>query len=239
MPGRVPIVCPRCRSEGWAPIEQLTRLRCKRCNARFYIDQGGRLMLGTPPADQPSAPRVRVATRLAHADLMKPLARIPRPAWMAAGAIVLVLGLYLGLQALYGGGPPIPETLEQRARYVATALLEGDRSAVGSIAVDGTGRDASKWFDAIRPASWRVRPPEGADLEVDVLYSNQKSGDACTVVTVTFPSPSDDGAKGPTGDPDGGAKVKPARSLELLLYWKLDGRGAWLLDGSRNLEEST
>ncbi len=61
----IPMTCPSCGRRGNAPADRIkTRMHCKKCDAVFYMDENGKIILGDPEAAA-RAERARLAREAA------------------------------------------------------------------------------------------------------------------------------------------------------------------------------
>ncbi|MBX6314176.1 MAG: hypothetical protein IRY99_14860 [Isosphaeraceae bacterium] len=210
----MPMVCPSCGRKGRVPKDKFrTRLHCKKCNAVFYLEPGGRAVLGEPP-DPRAEQRAKEAARPEEFDLIGWVAgkvmRAPRPVRIVGGtalAVVLLAAVVQWLGLLRPGG----DQLERLSEAAARAFLAGDKERIKAIAVPDTVDAAVDWIDKARPALMKNGATASGDAFVTATVLSREKGRAQVQATVMQP---------------------PASPFALELFWVTDDNGQWRLDGA-------
>ncbi len=138
----IPIECPRCGKTGNVPPDRLdARLTCKRCQAAFYMDSGGRMVLGEPGGSGSKKAAKSYSAPAVDFDLTQTWNDVPKPAKIGVPAVVMLLAGWMMV--------PASSSLayQDQAEVVGRALLNGDRSGVVASATSNTSEAAGKWYD--------------------------------------------------------------------------------------------
>jgi hypothetical protein len=225
----IPMACPNCGRRGNVPVDRLnSRLHCKKCDAIFYLDSSGRVVLGEPGA-KTKAPRLKKIEVDTGAlgdvlDSVKALSR--RGKALAAVGLVAFAG-YLALSHAHAGGsvlPPgvAPDSLQGRSILAAEAFVSQDTATLRRMTASGTEKDLEAWYQAVRPfiGDYKSQEP-GYDVSVAVLaMGNQAKTEGATSTAETdliFPAKPGETT---TEDP-----------YKLRLAWKCEA-DEWRLDGT-------
>lgn len=239
----IPMSCPKCGKRGSVPPDRLaTRMSCRKCQAVFHMDRTGHIMLGEPEdenstrkAKKPKRPKgQREAVDLGFGDMLK---NVPKPVKAGLGAGVLVLVPFLlGLKYFW---IPIPETLEGRAEYVASAFADDSAGRAEKIAVSGTADEVDAWFAKSRPLFKFQGPQSGPTHQVIAqVVDSSIEGDSATVVlklVAPQPEPADEARADKPMDQIG---YDENGLFDLPLYFAKQG-STWLLDGSKCLQQAS
>jgi endogenous inhibitor of DNA gyrase (YacG/DUF329 family) len=263
----VPVSCPKCGKEGFIRIERLNRgFVCKECKTRFFVDIGGtRVVDGAMPTSKerkkkkedaeaneqrsildnlPRARRTPGQRAAEYAERWHDLPRLTR-LLCAAVPLLLVLAMAAGVASFQVGGPRL-QGLQARARYLGESFGRDDIDGVQKFAASGTARDARRWHDKLRPASWGERLDKMIFIKVAVSPVFENANEACLIISVTQPKSAASAAPAPAkpaGKPQPKASTpKPSEAasrggLELMTYW-VQKDNEWLFDGTRTLKES-
>jgi hypothetical protein len=218
----IPMSCPSCGRRGTVPPDRLnTRMHCKKCDAVFYMDSGGRITLGEPPATKKGRKGSEPEDPF---DVFGKLGKLPKGIWYTLG--VLIVG-YIGYNlvgwiwsGLAGGG--LPDNVETLSKYVGEAFADGRIKDLRGVAVPGTEDNVEKWFKDNRKyfGDFGKQGP-GNDVVVNVDIETQAQ-DSANVKAMLLPPQEND------------EKGNPQPSLTLKLPWiKADGH--WRLDGTQAL----
>ena len=220
----VPIQCPQCGYHGKVRIDRLDRgFSCKECEARFYIDHTGQVMLGDPPPkEEPiyGAPQTRRAEAPSGIAKWIPQAaqrfqQAPRAAKIAtAAAPILLLLAVAGLWAATRG-EPLPESLLDRAMLAGESVARKDSGRLAALAT--SSGDARQWLNKARPDSWKPVNAPNAFVDVRPRVISQAETEAMVSLTIARPTPGDS-----------------PEAVKLITYWT--NSGEWLLDAERTLE---
>jgi hypothetical protein len=150
----LPIECPNCGFQGKVKISRLDQtFHCKQCNQVFHITRDGTMAgerpVDTAPIDHAAAPIEEKPSWLERTYVMLP----PWAKWVALGVLVLLMAY--GVTKLLEPAEPLPRDLEARAALAAKSFAVGDWSTLKRMAMAGSGRHLSQWYDANRPEEWR------------------------------------------------------------------------------------
>ncbi len=227
------LLCPRCDHEAQVWISDLGQtLRCKKCKSPFHVNSGGKCIRGLRPDQDEPDPYALV--REQTPPQFDTWSRMPMPVrWAVLVACVVVIGVLLAM-AIRPNPNVLPESLLDRTKFVANAVLNNDKEALLSISDPGTSLSATRWLELKRPASWAVWDhAERAEISASVLFQSNANNAASTVATLTFPSIT-------TEKPQAIKRGRPAGPrVELVMFWNRDSSGLWRIDGARTVKEST
>jgi hypothetical protein len=160
----------------------------------------------TPPAGDGASARL---------DLRAFAARF-RVWLIAAGGVLVILTVW----RLFAGGDDLPRTLGERTRLVGDGWRRHDPALLDKLSAGTWGaRPAGEWLAKTR-GKLGVREIDGS-VETIVRFEDFKGDKACSIAIVH--------AHLPPSDATGDATKREAG--QLLLFWKLDSRGCWRLDG--------
>jgi hypothetical protein len=213
----------------------MTRMHCKKCDAVFFMDSGGRLTLGEPPVEKPKAKKGGTTSRSAKDDdPLAPLKHIPKWFYWAIGAAVLGFVVWTGWGTFNSIFTGLPNGLESRATFFANAFLEKDWKKMKKLAADKEGQDELlKWVLEVRQYypdqdmnAWGTPVIEYSDTLPRTMDSDEPLGAVTPSEPVTaaqtmvrlIPPPGPDGNI--TGDP-----------FTIVVDWKKE-RGDWWIDGT-------
>lgn len=240
----IPMSCPNCGRRGNVPPDRLnSRLHCKKCDAVFHMDSTGKIVLGDPAekakkAAAAKASKTSQATKAAAARRKSgkgkgkggsesPLAAIPGPV-KAALVVLPVLGLvvWLGLKVVSGmGGPPVPDSVEDRSKYVALAFVDKDLERLDKVAAPGTEPQVAEWVEKHRDEfgfAGPQQPGKTVTAFVDGTEVDPNAGTGRTQVRLLSPELLPDGS---------------TERYRLDLYWVTNEKKTrWVLDGKKTLE---
>lgn len=214
----LPVTCPRCRAEGKVKIGRLDKtFICKQCKRHFHVDPDG-VVSGDrlAPVDEEKAIEEALRPRR-KGKLQKLWESIPRPAKTGIAGAILLLSVIVW--QIYASGfmasEPLPEGLQERARYVAECLANADKQRVKKISADGTSGDASTWAVTKRPNDWpsAFTPAQAPSFGTKVAFESYEKKSAGVAVTI---SPKDG-----------------FTSTTLMLYFSLGSDQQWYFDGKR------
>ncbi len=209
--------CPSCGVEGRAPLSRLNRsMQCPQCKAVFRVDSTGK------PTLEKAAPtslvdRLSVPSSLPDIE-MGPLPLPGRRLLLALMAVGGIGGLIALIVYLFSGPPPIPDSLTDRAVYVAEAFLDKDYRRILPLILPGTEEDADVWFKLARPEGWTLRidragQPDATPVDVDPPAKQFN----CNKIMLKFTM-----KRGQTED----------HRLFMPLYFRETPDGQWLLHGT-------
>lgn len=168
----IPMSCPSCGRRGTIPPDRLnTRMHCKKCDAVFYMDGGGKMVLGEPPSarakDTAAAGKKGAKPKSKKDQNLDPIGELLRSPVLKkigiglAGAVALLLLGSSLMRALRPTVKGLVEFNEDAARAVVTKDVE----ALKRLAAPGTEADVAAWYDKITPLVGDVL---GSDTVEDV-----------------------------------------------------------------------
>jgi hypothetical protein len=243
---QIPMECPRCKRWGSVPSNKInTPLTCKKCGAGFYLNPQGLAILGLPPGSRPDPAEAKkkkpefgdVDFKVDVGALWRDLDPAQRQRFLGlAAAIVLIVGagyLYASM--------PTTDYLTESALDVARAVADDNESRISSLAAEGTSEDATLWIKSVR-ARYGIRgSSDDFKMSASLMAGGGTSDKAQVLATLATNTP------GVLGPPKSEAKSKGATSsadavqvdtdmVPLNLYFLMDRRGHWRLDGSDTLK---
>ena len=177
----IPITCPCCGRTGKVPPDRFNaQLSCKRCHAHFYLNERGRLVLGTPPVARTAAASREVAPPV-EIDLAETWRGIPRPAKLGVPCVVAALVGWTWFPN-WSASPPYNE----RAATVGRALLGADRARAIALATPETAEAAGRWYDLARaPIAAKGPGRVAADsVSASLLQGDPADGGELSVMVV-------------------------------------------------------
>lgn len=226
----IPIECPQCGRRGNIPPDRLMqRMHCKKCDAAFHMDRGGRLVLGEPPreggkkdrnAGKPAASKKKkkrtdeVNPGLV-AIFVEALGGIPKQVW---GVLGLCIVAFFGWKLLAPIIAPPPQSLLARTRTAAEAFARKDFAQLEGIAVPGTSDPLKQWMDQAHAHGDNLVTAE-TTISVD---RGPDAGPKSPTTIVEFLLPAQ-------GDAASG------RAVTVPMVWTID-RNNFYLDGKATLE---
>lgn len=227
--------CPACHAAGRVPSEKVgTRLVCRKCLRVFYLTASHQAVLGEPPPPK-NAPKQRAAKEELDIDLGLDALRgkinkfkLPDPRILAVlAAVVLVGGAVFWLFSR--------QSLDTRAKIVADAIKSSDLKQIVDIAVPGTENDLILWYADVYKQYLNLKLVLGQDAGVTIHTTGDSRG-GTSMVVIQFARP---GALPDTG-PVVAESLQPIPSLshvkhtlDVPLFFVVDGYGNWTLDGKR------
>lgn len=234
----VEVACPKCGRGGAVPNEKVnTRLVCKKCYSIFYVNTGGRTMLGEPPheASKPEPQRTSSGPRRPDFEgmgsLKESMSSLPTK---KLGTVLLILLLVWGLWALFNQPP---ESLTDRSKITAEKFANDDLAYLKEIASADTVDDVVRWFDLVHPRYVKSREQwksKGTTVQVMVIGEDrkQRTGEAKAYV---YP----DTGPAHSARIANAAATTPIQPVDFILMWTLDGRGRWRLNGQQTLQAAS
>lgn len=204
----IPMSCPACGRRGSVPPDRLnTRMHCKKCEAVFYMDPSGKIVLGDPdapkrapkpPAGAPGAPKVKKRKDSDPPDLnpLNLIQGLPKPAQVGLLVAIAVGALFAsGLPGMLSKaifGKTLPADILERGVYVGDTFAEGDPSTVPSgfkrIVADGTQADLETWYKETRP-ELKFKGPQGPGNELTYVSPpvKEEGGEATLIIRMLVP----------------------------------------------------
>ncbi len=232
--------CPACHAGGRVPNEKVgVRLVCRKCLRVFYLTPTHQAILGEPPAPKSAgknANKQRAGRDQSSAGISLGLdefagklgkVKLPDPRIIAVLAVLVLVG---------GAAYWIfsRQSLEVRARIVADAIKSSDLKQIIDISVPGTENDLILWYADVYKQYLNLKLILGQDAGVTIQKTGDSRGGTAMVVAQFARS----GAR-----PDSPAlaeSLQPIPSLsnikstlEVPLFFVVDGYGNWSLDGKR------
>ncbi len=180
----IPMSCPSCGRRGTVPPDRLnTRMHCKKCDAVFYMDKSGHIVLGDPDdprkkfkpvggsggggggggtATKAKAPKAKKKSSGGgdESPITELIRNIPKQVKIGiVGVAVVAAAFAMGLNPMKLLPKGAPKSLEGRLDYVANKFADEQPGAILSVAVPGTEADLQKWYDTVRPM-WAFKGPQ-------------------------------------------------------------------------------
>ncbi len=245
----IPMSCPSCGRRGTVPPDRLhTRMHCKKCDAVFYMDQSGKIVLGDPDdlkrKKQPKQAKKQSTDvlDLGFGDLVK---KIPKPVQGTIVVVALLVVAYaMGLR-LPKFGTSIPKELLGRAQFVGDAFADEQTSLLNKIAAPGTEGDIAQWYEKARP-SFKFTGPQGPGnvvmMTATVAKEDRTSGEAEVIIHLLPPPKPEkppevvaqEKAKPNQRKPKTALGYNADGSFDLPTFWSLSN-DMWVLDGTKTL----
>lgn len=244
----IPMSCPSCGRRGNVPPDRLnSRLHCKKCDAVFYMDATGQVILGDPAdkekkgrAAKPAKARSSEVSMDVSSELAEIAEKVPKPIRIG-GTVALMLALiyfFVPMPNLGGAPLPGPDDLLGRAGYVAEhAFMDQKAGNLRKISAPGTETDARQWLQELRPKFNYTGPKRQGNIVLvsgSISEQDDSAGTALVLVNLMPPNPEIKKNEADTPGPWPGYRVKG--EFRLPLYWTKGADGEWLLDGTKTLE---
>lgn len=149
----IPIACPRCDRVYSVPPDRLNaKMHCKACDATFYMDQGGKIVLGDPNKKGKQRSRSYQPTSFGFdtgmgelSEQYGPLLKKYAPL-IAAVLVVLLIGQNV-MKMIQGR----PKSVEDYAKTAAEAFISEDKSKLRSLCTKESTGAADEIISQIRP----------------------------------------------------------------------------------------
>jgi hypothetical protein len=221
------MLCPSCGRKGRVPPERFnTTLHCKKCDAIFHMDSGGKVMLGEAPSARAKA---EAEAKSATPKQYDPIGALASWIWRLPGVIrvLLLVGLlggagYGAYRSVRGLFTAVGSSLDSRVDFAVHAFADGSRSKLKSLAAAGTADDVDTWLSEVRP-KFPFQGPERAGNTIAItgkeIVVDDREGGGATTVVVLIPPP---------------APNAPLMQFELRLPW-IKENGEWKLAGKELL----
>lgn len=237
----IDLECPKCGRAGSIPRDKVnTRLVCKKCHIVFHMNTAGRTLLGEPPVNHAQTKKEKAfeAPTLPNfegfGDIRENFKNVsPKKLAIAAGVLLVAMVAYTLVSSA-------PESLASRVEITAKRFADDDLAYLKELASSDTADDVVRWFDTVHPKlvksreSWKTRL---ADIQVQVVGEDrrQRVGEAQAFI---YPS-----AKGNHSEAISSAAKEASEtgsavneSVDLHMFWVLDSRGRWRLDGRQTYQ---
>lgn len=152
-----------------------------------------------------------------------------RQKWMFAAGAVLVVVVLVAWLLSSSGAPQIPQGLDARSRHVGQSLVAGDQAVFEQLAAADTDQQKTEWYEAARSILPDVFHDQRIviDYTAETKFAKEEEGEACVLVTAI------------PADLDLARELAPDASnpeAKLLLYWKHNGAGEWVMDSPKCLK---
>ena len=160
----IPMTCPSCGRRGNVPPDRLnTRMHCKKCDAVFFMDKTGKIVLGDPEivlkkAKKDQAAKANAKTKAKKKKRNEPettfadlLLKLPTPVkGLLVGLVFLSLLFLMGfrLPRLFKS---VPQDVDSLTAYLVNAWVDEKVDDIKKISSDGGGDAVKKWYDELRP----------------------------------------------------------------------------------------
>jgi ribosomal protein S27E len=263
----IPITCPNCGRKGTIPNERVnTRMHCKKCDAVFHMQKGGKVVLGEPGVAKPTQPNKpgkggpagkggkASPPKAARKSQDSPFGAAGDflaivPAWAKATAVGVLVLLVALTQGWLGFLMPKPAAygndIDSRIIYVGNAFVDKNNGNIRNV-TSGDTRDAiDKWVELMRPKlkfEGPQKPGGFCAIQAYKVKEDEAGGVAEIGIHIITPLPH----KGPEVD-----EQKKSRTLkdamtpgydrngfyDLPTYWVKKGK-EWQLDGNKTLQEA-
>ena len=220
----LPVTCPGCGREGKVNISRLDHtFTCMQCRRVFHLSLQGSV-LGA--RFEPIEVDPYVVSPPPSSRFIRWLEQLPRTAWWGVGApqgAVVVLALVWLL--FFRGGAALPESLDDRARFVAEAVARAEYRRLKAIVPSGAYYSAAEWARNVRPADWPPELPleQPLDIQLETVFKtsggDESGAMASAGILVKVKTPA--------------AKSSP----EWMLYWIQDSGLQWLFDAKRTAKK--
>jgi hypothetical protein len=197
----IPMTCPNCGRRGTVPPDRLnTRMRCKKCEAIFFMDRSGKIVLGDPDvvlkkgggskhaAGAKGGKKQDEVFATSFTELF-----LKSPIWFKAICVALVGGTLIyfsgGLTKMKFG-PTMPKNIEGLTEYIGNAFADGKPDKIKKISLPGSDADVQKWYDDLRP-KFQFEGPQGPGKQVQMTYSSvsENSNEAFVLLNLLFLTP--------------------------------------------------
>ena len=240
----LPVNCPSCGASYRIPPDRLAaQMHCRKCDTRFYFDDGGSLKTGKKPSPkhvEDDSARYKNMSKLPDLDAKAAWRKLP-----LAVRLALAAGILVGLGAIFApwvnrARLQIPEDLNNRAEFAARAILVHDDVRFKAICLPEASAEAAELAEGVRG----VLEKKGLGADATIMVQQQAHNkDRRTTLSARFLPASLDGVvpdAGPRASRDRGpskaaVQAVSARTLELNLVWVKGDDGRWLLDPVQTL----
>jgi hypothetical protein len=157
------MICPSCGRKGNVPPDRLnTTLHCKKCDALFHLDAGGKVVLGEVPAEKPKAEDKPKEFDPIGAFVMW-LIKLPM-AVKGAFVLAVLAGIgFLVFQRFQGTITGVPTDLLGRLTYIGNQFVDNHPEKIAALATSDSVNDIDTWYKAAR----RQLRFEGPQTETD------------------------------------------------------------------------
>ena len=189
----------------------------------------------------PGPDEVRAWSECTRDEKLDSFEKLPRRSRYGLVAAVLLLGGVLGRGLL--SGPSLPESLRERAVYVADAFSQNDGSRLRTITAPGGDRALESWLQRARPQSWNGRPGK-VRFQIHIEKQDKRARKAIVLAYIIT-----GGASGlssgrrvalqeqsalATGVRSSAGGSGPVPVVTLKLHW-VYREERWMLDGAKTL----
>ena len=228
--------CPKCGRFGSVPNDKVnSRLVCKKCLAIFHLTPTGRAVVGEPP-DHKYEEHAQAAA-VARSQKKKESLDFGSFDMGRGGLLLGALGLgFIALIATYlFSGPPDHDFLEPQAQKLAQALAVDNLDYVKEASAEGSASDVNKWWEKVRPILAEMqRDSSTNELLSFVLVIEENTNTRTGLVDAAF-RPEKGTSRAESIAIEASAKPSGRASLTLPIYWVMDEKGKWRVDGSKTL----
>jgi hypothetical protein len=178
----IPIECPKCGRTYTVPPDRLSaKFHCKACDSNFYMDTGGRLVLGDPNKKTKGKSYQPTSFEMGKIpEQYKELAKKALP-FLAAAVVIWFAGKWV--MNLRGAGP---QKLEDYGMIFGKAVLEKNSGPLSSYATPDTYSDATALLDKIREALKPDANAENTQLVSAEVAQQEKTAAGYRAVQVLF-----------------------------------------------------
>jgi hypothetical protein len=227
-------------------------MHCKKCDAVFFMDKSGKIMLGDPDkinARKNKAIEPKQAKK--KADYETPsigtmLLRMPKQAKVALLLVALAsLAYATGMHRRIRLPTGVPKSLLGRAEYAMNVFADDAPDRMKAIIVPGTEDALRQWFELLRPAFKFKGPQDERSGKVCLQRASSVKEDGSTahlILHVMYPSaiPIPDVEEQRNKRPHErklptDAGYKHSGDFDLPTYWVKQG-DTWQLDMAKTLD---
>lgn len=249
----IPMSCPSCGRRGTVPPDRLnTRMHCKKCDAVFYMDRSGKIVLGDPDdaarrANKPNKPKkVKKDSDPVDMNLVSLLGKAPTPV-----KLLVVVGAVVLIAFIAGVRLPkfsVSKNLDNRIEIVGEAFAYSAPGDIQKVAAPGTGGDLQQWYDKLRPTfKFEGQKRPGSLVSILKIGNENPGADKSPIVIRVVPPLTPDPVpevkalkealkKNPRAiKPETQPGYNADGSFDLPTVWVQNG-GTWLLDGAQTLQ---
>jgi hypothetical protein len=226
-------------------------MHCKKCDAVFYMDRAGKIVLGDPDNAARKVAKPKKAKKdsdpidLGIAGLLE---KTPTPVKIVVVLAAVVLVAFIAGVRLPKFG--VAKGLDNRIELVGEAFAYSSPGDIQKVAAPGTGGDLQQWYDKLRPMFKFEGQKRPGNLVTIAKVGNENPGaDKSPIVIRVMPPPSPNPApevkalkeaikKDPRAvKPENQPGYNADGSFDLPTVWVKSGE-TWVLDGSQTLQAS-
>jgi hypothetical protein len=164
-------------------------MRCKKCEAMFFMDRSGKIVLGDPDvvlkkgAGKGAATKTKKKDEVYATSFTELLLKLPLPAKLVILGVILFGALQFSgaLRKIQFGPKPIPNDLVQRSGIIGDGFVDGKLDRIEKVALPGTSDQIKKWYDDLRP-QFKFEGPQGLGKTVQMTAAILKEDTSSATV---------------------------------------------------------